>query len=250
MIGKAFDTKLLVDIEASLQRRVKQNTPLFAAFDADGTLWDTDGGENFFQYQVENQVCDLPNNPMNYYKELKKLNADPRTAYMWLAQICSGYPIQVVRAWADQALSRYSSVPIFRGSFELIDLLHKYHVNIFVITASTTWAIEPMAALLKIPRKNVLGFETEIADSIVTLNPIFRSPYKEGKATAFLAASKGAKPFLCAGNTLGDLELINLSEEFRIVIHGANPQSELGQKELELVTHAQKKNWSIFEPKK
>ena len=82
-------------------------SPHVAAFDADGTLWDSDLGEQFFQYQIEH--CQLPKlkevgDPWKYYRESK--SEDPRAAYLWLAQINRGQKIEQVRAWATDAIEK------------------------------------------------------------------------------------------------------------------------------------------------
>lgn len=249
MIGSSFSIELLKQIEFSIQQRQLTGSPLIAAFDADGTLWDTDGGENFFKYQIENQLCQLPDDALSFYKRLKKLNNDPRTAYLWLAQICAGHSIHTVRQWAQQAMGRYKAAPLFNAQIELIQLLQKYNVQIFIITASTTWSIEPLAELFKIPRENVLGYETEVEMFKVTVHPLFRSPYKEGKAAALLERTNGVRPFLCSGNTLGDTQLLEIAEEFQIAIQAADPQTELGENEQCLQEIAQAKGWLRFHPK-
>src|SRR5258708_6380902 len=74
-----------------------------AAFDAYGTLWDTDIGETFFLHQIKN--CALPNmpkDPWKHYHDLKEV--DRIRAYYWLAQINMGQKLSQVRSWAQTSL--------------------------------------------------------------------------------------------------------------------------------------------------
>ena len=108
-------------------------TPLYVAFDADGTLWDMDLGENFFNYQIDQQCVDLPNNPWNYYQELKKQNNDPCSAYLWLAQINKNQPIEQVRKWSQLAYEQAQPVPLFSEQKKLIQLFMENDIQVFIV---------------------------------------------------------------------------------------------------------------------
>ena len=110
---KNFSTDIWNQIESTVNRLKKQNQKLIAAFDADGTLWDTDLGENFFQYQIDNHQCKFPQNPFDHYLEMKKINNDPRSAYVWLAQINAGHKLETVQKWAQDAFNTIQPRPIF-----------------------------------------------------------------------------------------------------------------------------------------
>ena len=47
-------------IEKNIAELKNSQKKLVAAFDADGTLWDADLGENFFQYQIDHKLVELP----------------------------------------------------------------------------------------------------------------------------------------------------------------------------------------------
>src|SRR3954467_5588788 len=82
-----------------------------AAFDADGTLWNTDLGEALFNYQIKNKLVPLPPSPWEHYHEMKD-GISKRAAYLWLAQINKGLPIQTVRHWASEAVNALHPVPV------------------------------------------------------------------------------------------------------------------------------------------
>lgn len=248
MIGKSFESNFLESVESEILNRKKLKLPLVAAFDADGTLWHTDASEIFFEYTIHNNLCSLPPNPLHFYQELKKVGDDPKIAYLWLAQIYINQNIHDVRDWAQKALQTFDHSPVFKCQSELIQLLQKHNVTIYIVTASITWAVEPFAALLNIPKENVLGFETSVINSKVSVHPIHRATYKKGKAEALLKQTQGQKPFLCSGNSLGDVELLEISEKFHITISASEPSSELGQNEAKLRSIAKSKGWTVFKP--
>ena len=57
---KNFPGEYWSQIESAIVELKSKNLKLIAAFDADGTLWDVDLGENFFQYQIDNKQVPLP----------------------------------------------------------------------------------------------------------------------------------------------------------------------------------------------
>src|SRR6185295_2417671 len=93
--------------------RARQARPI-AAFDADGTLWNTDLGEALFDYQVRKRlVPGLPPDPWAHYEHLKA-DVSHEVAYLWLAQINEGQPLEQVRQWAREAVAAMAPVPVFR----------------------------------------------------------------------------------------------------------------------------------------
>ena len=110
---KPYPSEFWAQIEKTIAELKKAQKPLIAAFDADGTLWDTDLGENFFHYQIDQKHVPLPENPFEHYLEMKKINNDPRSAYVWLAQINQGKSVEQVRKWAQEAFESIRPNPIF-----------------------------------------------------------------------------------------------------------------------------------------
>jgi phosphoserine phosphatase len=230
-------------IERSLAEVKKTQAEVYAAFDADGTLWDTDLGENFFKYQVRRKLfsCPYPD-PWKHYRDWKK-GGDPRPAYLWLAQVNAGQPLQVVRDWAESAVQEYAELPIFPAQNKLINWLTKEGVKVYVVTASIRWAVEPGAKRLGIPQDKVLGVETAVLNEVVTEAPAGFMTYKEGKPQALLAATKGVRPFLASGNTLGDQALLDCASHIRLAVTATNPEHELYPAEQELQKAASAKGW-------
>ena len=70
---KKYPLEFWPQIEKTIFNLQQTNQKLIAAFDADGTLWDTDLGENFFQYQIEYKQIPLPPEPYEYYLNKKEI---------------------------------------------------------------------------------------------------------------------------------------------------------------------------------
>lgn len=219
--------------------------PHYAAFDADGTLWNTDMGEQFFQYQIDH--CNLKNlegvDPWKYYDTTKKV--DPPKAYLWLAQISGGYPIEQVRAWAKQAVAQGKS-NVFLSQKNLIAWLQAQGVEVFIVTASVQWAVEPAAHLVGINSDHVLGIQTKVnSQGILTEEQHGPITWRTGKATAFLERTKGKKPIFSSGNTYGDISLLEISLGARLCVQTQVEKNFLFEEENKLYQHAMEHSWPV-----
>ena len=204
-----------------------------AAFDADGTLWDMDMGEHFFQYQIDNRLVALPADPWHHYHSLKKKS--PPEAYLWLAQNNKGKSLGEVRRWAAEAVKEINEVPFYPEIRQLIQFLISKKVSVYVVTASIKWSVEPGARLLGVPFTHVLGVETEVdAEDLITDHQKGVVTYRHGKPEALLEATGGVRPFLCVGNTEGDQKLIEAATDFKLCVRSADEGSELGAAESKL----------------
>lgn len=230
---------------STIENCLKQLSPeqKIAAFDADGTLWDADLGENFFQYQIDHRLVDLPQNAFDYYLNKKNENGDPCGAFLWLAQINKNQSLSTVREWAQTAFSEIQPNPIFSEQKKLIQLLQKYDVQVYIVTASITWAVEAGAMAIGINPENVIGVETQVQNGIITEQGCYPITYKEGKVEALLKKTKNQVPFLCSGNSMGDFELLKAATHFKLAVSAASRDDHLFKTELELQNIAKEHNW-------
>lgn len=242
----SLQESLLATIEKSIDGK---KGPLVAAFDADGTLWNTDIGELFFHYQIKNQFLrDLPEDPWNHYLQLKS-EISPPVAYLWLAQINQGHSIEEVRAWSQSCIEESSPLPIFPGQKRIIDYLHAKNVEVYVVTASIKWSVEPAAALYNIPPERVLGVQTKIDPHHMVTN-IQEGPitWRQGKVDALLSVTQSSPPFFCSGNTPGDLALLEAATDIRLAMAASDKSSKLYQDECQLVQTARERGWFYHWP--
>ncbi len=241
---KNFPSEFWQHIEKTIfDLQQKSNEPLIAAFDADGTLWDTDLGENFFQYQIDHQHVPLPPEPYQEYLDKKIINNDPRSAYVWLAQINNGKSLEQVRSWAEHAFSEILPPPIFSEQKKLIDLFLKNNVQIYIVTASVKWAVEPGAKALGLKNENVIGVETAVIDNVISDVAILPITYRQGKVDALLKVTNGIRPFFASGNSSGDIELLESATHVRLAVSAASRDDKLFKSEKELAEIAAEKKW-------
>lgn len=226
-----------------MAEELKVNPRPVAAFDADGTLWDTDLGEAFFRYQIKNSnLPDLPADPWAHYRDWKE-NGDPRPAYLWLAQINKGQKLEQVKAWAEASVAAFNPLPVFDEQRRWIELLLKNKVDVYVVTASVKWAVEPGALRLGLRHQDVLGVQVKVDNGIVGYDQDGPMTYREGKPEALLAATGGRKAFFCSGNTMGDYALLKSATRVGLAVGAAAPGQELWETEEALRSKAKEHGW-------
>ena len=240
---KDFSPELWTQIEKEVDHFLKyQPGPHYAAFDADGTLWDIDAGETFFQHQITySGLKNLPQDPWRHYHDWKE--SDTPSAYLWLAQISRGQTLSQVRQWARDCRDRQLPWPIFPAQKKLIHFLRAKGIRIFVITASIKWAVEPFAELLGLHYDDVLGVETVVENGIVTDRQKGLITWKEGKAQTLLERTQGIAPLLSCGNTMGDAALLDCSQLLKLAVCSSKEGDELFATELSLQQMARENNW-------
>jgi len=240
-----FSPALWDHLSATLERAVRETTgPRIAAFDADGTLWDADAGETFFDWQIHNSGLEsLPADPWKHYENLKKV--DPRIAYVWLAQISAGRPLAQVRAWAKQCFEEIPNWPVFESQQRLVALLKKLDFEIYIVTASIKWAVEPVASLYGIDFDHVLGITTQIESGLVGIEAVHPITWRQGKAEGLLAATGGTRPILACGNTLGDIALIETATHAHLAVATQDQVNGLYYEELKLQEAAAQHGWLL-----
>jgi len=238
---KDYSTTIWQSLHSTLDLVLKQDPHPVAVFDADGTLWDTDLGETFFHHQIDHKLVPLPPHPWEHYQDLKKKN--PNEAYLWLAQICRDQPLSVVRDWAEKAVAEIAPVPLFSEQQKLIELFLQKGVQVFVVTASVKWAVEPGAKMLGLGYDQVIGVETETPSGVISDKQKGFISYREGKVKALLAHTNGKKPFFASGNTMGDFDLLGCATHLRLAVSAASRDDRLFKTEFELAEHAIEKGW-------
>lgn len=237
---KPFSNSKLQSVLDDLERFRPQGRA-FAAFDADGTLWNTDLGEGLFQHQIDHKLVPLPEDPWSHYNHMKDKVSHP-AAYLWLAQICKGVALEQVQSWAEEAVAA-KPLPIFEEQVRIIEKLRALEVEIFIVTASIKWAVEPGALRLGLTRAQVIGIETEVVDGLVTEKQKGVITYREGKAQAILERTAGIAPYFCSGNTEGDKWLLEASSALRLVMSAAPEDSENWPTENTMLKLASERGW-------
>lgn len=243
---KPFSDSLLKQILNPIDHFLKTTAgPHCAAFDADGTLWDSDVGENYFQYKIDH--CDLPAlqgiDPWAHYKKLKAIH--PPDAYLWLAQICKDVPVETVRDWAKKAIEKFP-LAVFEPQAKLIRELRDRHIEVYVVSASVHWAVEAALSLVGLTKDCAMGVKTKVVNGLVTTEQDGPITWREGKREALLLKTNNLRPLLSSGNSSGDIHLLECAQTVRLAIQTQKPDSkhrDLFKDEQKLLQLASEKGW-------
>ena len=238
-----FSHDLFAQITTQVENYIhKHEGPHYAAFDADGTLWDNDLGEQFFQYQIDH--AELPSlqglDPWEHYNNEKQKH--PQMAYLWLAQISQGQSFSQVKNWAKAAVES-SPLREFESQKKLIQWLRSKDIEVYIVTASVQWAVAPAATAVGVKEENVLGIETHIEEGLVTTKQKGPITWRQGKAEALLSRTNNIKPVFCAGNTYGDIALLETAH-IPLAVQTQIEKNGLFEEEERLRVHAKEKNWT------
>ena len=239
-----FSPELMDDIKEQLTSYMKHSKgPYYAAFDADGTIWDNDMGEQFFQYQIDNCGLDTLQgiDPWDHYHQLKE--EDPTHAYVWLAQINKGHLLADVQTWAITCAKE--QVPhFFFSQLELIKWLQQNDVVPIIVTASVKWAVDPAAKMMGIDESCVLGIQTTITtDERVTDIQDGHITWRDGKFKALMERTKDVRPIIAVGNTFGDIPMIESSQCIKLAVRTQVEENSLYDEEEKLAIHARENDW-------
>ena len=237
-----MEKTLLEKIKFKLEPVIRDGDQMFAAFDADGTLWPCDVGRDFFCYQIKEGL-------------LKEKTQDPRadfdricreqsrvSALLWLSQIQSGFSIDQMEQWVRDFLKQ-NNTEIFLFQKELINWLIDKNVQVFIVSSSLKWILDKALQKYDFPKVNIIGVETIVEKNIITDKVVFPAPINKDKVLAFQKRSKGINPIFVAGNTLSDQALLELATHARLVVTTARPGEVNYPSERKLLNIAQSRNW-------
>ena len=210
-----------------------------AVFDADGTLWKEDIGWGFFNYQIQNQMI-LKNQTQKSIEKLY-LNSPQKTCAM-IVQANKGIPLSQYISWVKDYL-KTNPLHVFSFQRKIIQFLKSQNTKIYVVSASPEWALVEALRYYELPIDHALGFKTHLKKGVITDNLQYPLPYGSGKMTAFLQAEKNTCPFFASGNSMSDLDIMELSSHFRLAVASASPGHRQYDSERVLMSLARRKSW-------
>ena len=234
MTHRSFSPNL-IDHIISTVHQINQQTedPLFAAFDADGTLWDADVGNLFFHYQMKNPHIKIPQQLLENYEAFYLRN--PKQALTELAFLNAGHKLSQMRVWGKNCYQQNKKdVPIFTPQINLIKILQDLNVHVYIVTASFKRAVEPFAEIFfNIDSDHVIGTELEVQDGLIT-HKLKRLTYGKGKVEGLLQETKGVKPFFSVGNAMPDEPLLRITSHLKLAVQSTKKDPHLFESEQEL----------------
>lgn len=229
--------KLFKDLES------EHPSKKIAVFDADGTLWRSDIGDQFFKYQIKNKLApgiSGIDDPWAQY--INRLRDDQLGAYGWLAQINSGLSEDELRAQAHEFFKSEFSSQLDATMKNLVQQLKSRQFQVWICSASIKWVIEPAAQSLGIER--IIGLEVEVQDGKLTDKLVEPLTYGAGKTSA-LKTKLPEAPCFVAGNSIGDLDMMSMATHMPLVVRFEPYRDFTLEEENALAEEAKNRNWNI-----
>lgn len=219
----------------------KPSSRIFAALDADGTLWPEDANYNFLKYEMETGLRDLKDLLSFHYG----MEGHRYKRCQLLAERQAGFELEELQMHCRKALQIHP-LHVFPFQRELLAYLKDKGMKIVILTASLKWLVEQAVQLYDLPVDEVLGVETRLKGGKISSELVQPAPFAGSKGEVFLKYSQGGKCFLAGGNTPTDLPLLEMAEA-PFAVHSAGPDNEIFPAEQKLKKQAVKNNWIVFE---
>ena len=173
------------------------------AFDADGTLWRGDVGEELLRELIAKDQLPHHRGRRDLYEEYEaRVARDPADGYAFAAQVMEGWEEPALQAYCRDFFERAIIRQLFPFTAPLVRALADAGCEVWVVSASAVWPVVPGAAWLGVPPERVIAVEVEVEAGRLTRRAKRPVPCGEGKVE--LLRSRGVRPALAVGN--GDLD--------------------------------------------
>ena len=212
-------------------------SPRVAAFDCDGTMWSSDAGETFFDWEIRRGLvsADVGRAMLARYADYRagKVREDDMCAEM--VTMHQGLRESAVMEAASEFMADFFPGKIFPEMRDLMHALKHQDCEIWVVSSSNEWVIRAGMKEFGIPEKRILATKAVVENSIVT-DRLIRVPAGPTKALALREVAR--KDVDAAfGNSRFDIEMLELAKHpFAI-----NPRADLEET-------ARARGWSVYFP--
>jgi phosphoserine phosphatase len=204
-LPEALNASLSGDGAASFYERVG-GPPGVAAFDADGTLWDGDIGEDVLRELIRcGSLIDPPPRPYEEYEY--RVRRDPADGFAFAVRLMRGMREAEVREVSRQVFADRFAAAVLPDVRSWLDHLVARDWQVYVVSASNRWSVEIGVGHLGIPSDRVIAVSVAVEDGRLTDRVLEPVPTLEGKPV-LLRRIAGRDPDIAFGNSVLDLPLL------------------------------------------
>lgn len=225
---------LMSPATARLLDEVCATTGRNVVFDADGTLWRGDVGEDFLRYATHLNL--LPRRA-TYAEYEDRLERSPADAYGWCVEIFAGLSEHALQGHCDRFFAERFQGRVFSFVRPMLERLSRAGHTAWICSASPRWAVLPGARALGIEPRHVIGVTCAV-DANGTLTGVVDAPVPVGPGKVTWLTRRGVNPLLGVGNGDFDVDMLAASERALVI---APPDSDNG-----LVRNARERGWPIL----
>jgi phosphoserine phosphatase len=184
--------------------------PGIAAFDADGTLWDGDVGEELLARLEREGKLIAPAGPGAFAEYSRRFKRDAADAFSYAGRVLAGLREDFVAAEAERLFAERAGGWVFPPMRELVAGLHDRGWSVYIVSASIRWSVAPGARLLEIEPDRVIALDVVVERGLLTTELCQPIPTLTGKPS-LLRERAGRDADLAFGNSRLDLPLLEAS---------------------------------------
>jgi phosphoserine phosphatase len=211
--------------------------PRVAAFDCDGTLWSSDAGETFFDWEIRNGVvpAEVGQAMRARYVEYKAGKVSEEDMCGEMVTMHKGMSDVVLMGAATEFMTRFFPGSVFSEMKELVRRLQEIGCDVWAVSSSNEWVIRAGMKQFGIAEDRILATKPELEEGLVT-DRLVRIPSGLGKSQALREVVR-KKVDVAFGNSGWDADMLAVAKHAFAV----NPNPDLE------VT-ARQRGWTIYFP--
>jgi phosphoserine phosphatase len=217
------------EVLAVLRRVWSRAGPRQVVFDADGTLWRGDIGEDFLRYVAHERL--LVGAARGVYAEYeRRLATDALGAYAFAVEVMAGLNEARLREICRDFFSRRFAGRVFPWVRPVLERLRRTQVEVWVCSASPKWIVEAGAEALGLSAAQVIGVESEIVAGQLTSAVV--PPVTAGPGKVVWLERRQVRAALAVGNGALDVDMLAWAETALVVAPYDAPDTALAREGL------------------
>jgi phosphoserine phosphatase len=222
---------------AAFIERVLRLRPHVAVFDADGTLWNLDSGQQFFYWELEQRLVgdDIARWAAPRYQDYLAGRVGEAEMCGEMVTIHAGLKADDLERAAEEFFRAEAAAKIFPEMMELTHRLAQQGCELWAVSSTNEWVVRAGVSRFGIAADHVLAAAVAIENGRAT-DRLLRVPTDGDKAVVLQEALTGA-PDAAFGNSLHDLAMLEVARHAFVV----NPNADL-----EAVARA--RGWVVYTP--
>jgi phosphoserine phosphatase len=222
---------------AEFVERMLEQRPRTAIFDCDGTLWAGDAGSEFLTWSLEHGMVSRETADwiLGRYSQYRQGLVTQAGICGEMTQMYAGLREDEIRAAAEKFFRDVVAPHIFVELEELTGKLRQSGAELWAVSSTNVWVIEPAVARFGIPAGRVLGARVAVRDGVAT-STLLAVPTGPDKVAALQAAGVDA-PDAVFGNSVHDAAMLAAAKRACAV----NPTPALA-------VLAESEGWPIYWP--